>query len=376
MKRRKHDNDSNKENHIRNKISNKINNMTPIELYDALLVSRCERYIKKVQLNEKTKLPKLDREKLDFSEYDYLIHHKTNVQQLKSIAKRFKLKVSGNKNQLFMRIFVFMRLSSLVIKIQKCMRGCIQRLCNSLQGPALIKREICTNVDDFLTFEQLKDIDYKQFFSYKDKDNFVYGFDIVSLYNLIVKSGSKALNPYNRNPIPSYVVSNIKRYLKMSKTLEQSVAIVIPSDEKEEEIQDTIQMRTHQVFHQIDELGNYSQVEWFLSLRRSRLMTFIRELHDIWNYRAQITEETKRMICPPNGNPFINPNQLYSSLHQCENIESMYKIIVPIMEKLVSSGINTDNKTLGAYYVLGALTIVNENAALALPWLYQSFSYV
>jgi hypothetical protein len=36
---------------------------------------------------------------------------------------------------------------------------------------------------------------------------------------------------------------------------------------------------------------------------------------------------------------------------------------------------NQENKALGACYVLGALTIVNENAATALPWLYQSFSY-
>ena len=41
----------------------------------------------------------------------------------------------------------------------------------------------------------------------------------------------------------------------------------------------------------------------------------------------------------------------------------------------IIAGINQDNKALGACYVLGALTIVNENAATALPWLYQSFSY-
>ena len=34
-----------------------------------------------------------------------------------------------------------------------------------------------------------------------------------------------------------------------------------------------------------------------------------------------------------------------------------------------------EHKALGAYYVLGALTIVNETAATSLPWLFQSFSY-
>jgi hypothetical protein len=43
-----------------------------------------------------------------------------------------------------------------------------------------------------------------------------------------------------------------------------------------------------------------------------------------------------------------------------------------VLENLVNTGINVDSKSLGAYYVLSALTLVNETAAEALPWLYQS----
>jgi putative alpha-1,2-mannosidase len=42
------------------------------------------------------------------------------------------------------------------------------------------------------------------------------------------------------------------------------------------------------------------------------------------------------------------------------------------MEKLVNSGINNDNKCLGAYYVLSALTLVNNDAATSLYWLYEA----
>jgi hypothetical protein len=41
---------------------------------------------------------------------------------------------------------------------------------------------------------------------------------------------------------------------------------------------------------------------------------------------------------------------------------------------MVKTGINNDFKTLGAYYVLGALCLVNQNAANSLPWLFQSVS--
>jgi hypothetical protein len=42
----------------------------------------------------------------------------------------------------------------------------------------------------------------------------------------------------------------------------------------------------------------------------------------------------------------------------------------------VNSGIDRDNKCLGAYYVLGALTLVSEDAATSLPWLYQAVCYM
>jgi len=45
------------------------------------------------------------------------------------------------------------------------------------------------------------------------------------------------------------------------------------------------------------------------------------------------------------------------------------------LEKFVNSGIDRDSKSLGAYYVLGGLTLVNPSVATALPWLYQSVCY-
>ena len=38
--------------------------------------------------------------------------------------------------------------------------------------------------EDFYTLEKCSEISFNQFFSFKDNNNFVYGFDIVSIYNL------------------------------------------------------------------------------------------------------------------------------------------------------------------------------------------------
>jgi len=53
-------------------------------------------------------------------------------------------------------------------------------------------------------------------------------------------------------------------------------------------------------------------------------------------------------------------------------MNNVKKVVLEVLEKMVNSGIDNDSKTLGAYYVLGALTLVNHSAAIALPWLYES----
>jgi hypothetical protein len=58
--------------------------------------------------------------------------------------------------------------------------------------------------------------------------------------------------------------------------------------------------------------------------------------------------------------------------HDLLNIK---KIVLDVLEKFVNNGVDRDSKTLGAYYVLGALTLVNDSAATSLPWLFQSVSY-
>ena len=58
-------------------------------------------------------------------------------------------------------------------------------------------------------------------------------------------------------------------------------------------------------------------------------------------------------------------------MHQL-NYYTLKKFIVNIIDSLVNNGINSSSRSLGAYYVLACLTLVNNDAAIAMPWLYQS----
>jgi hypothetical protein len=215
-------------------------------------------------------------------------------------------------------------------------------------------------------------INFHQFISYKDEDRFIYGFDINSLYNLFLKSKSNT-NPYNRRIIPEFVFKNIKSIVRLSRILKININLQFDDDTKNISSEKAIELRALSLFQNIDALGNYSNPQWFLSLNRNQLIKFVRELCDIWNYRAQLANETKRNICPPNGDPFRNLSMPY--IHTEQDMNNVKKIILEVLEKLVNSGADSDSKALGAYYVLGALTIVNETAATSLPWLFQSFGY-
>lgn len=348
-----------------------IKKKSTIEEYTDFIEKRCEKMIKPSKKIEKVSDDNISIPKL--SEYEFIINKNYNVQQLKSFAKYYKLKISGNKSQLINRLYVFLKLSSKIVNIQKLFRGKLQRNYNKYHGPAFMKRLLCTNASDFLTMEEMTLLPFSQFFSYKDVDDFIYGFDIISLYNLIIKSGKRVQNPYNRNEIPKEEIQNIRHLIRLSKILKIQIDIDIQDVNNDISNQKSIELKILDIFQNIDSLGNYSDPAWFLSLNRQQIIKFVRELHDIWDYRAQLSPDTKRKICPPNGDPFrnINVNHILNE----SNIDNIRKIVYPLLEKLVNSGVDKDSKSLGAYYVLGALTLVNENASTSLPWLFQSVSY-
>jgi hypothetical protein len=169
------------------------------------------------------------------------------------------------------------------------------------------------------------------------------------------------------------IIKNIKNIIFLSMILKIHINLHYEDDAQNVSNEKAIELRTLSLFQNINALGNYSDYQWFHSLNKQQLVKFVKELNDIWNYRAQITFETKRNVCPPNGDPFRNLSILY--VYNEQDIFNIKKVILEVLEKLVNTGVDKDSKSLGAFYVLGTLTLVNESAATSLPWLYQSFSY-
>jgi|688.fasta_scaffold267601_2 hypothetical protein len=306
-----------------------------------------------------------------YESYNPFLSNKYTSIQLKQICKHYKLHVTGNKQVLTNVIYKHLYLSHYASILQNFWRKHYTKRFARLHGPAQFKRHLCVNETDFFTMDDLKDIPYTHFFSFKDSDNMIYGFDIMSLYNLIVKNDdNNVLNPYTRNPLSHKIKKDFKSLLYLSKILKEDIPLTMnePEGDKIELNNDN---RAISLFHEIDTLGHYTNPIWFLDLERYQLIIYIRELYDIWTYRAQLSDEIKYEICP-NGNPFSNINMGEITGLTLRELQNMIFIL---MEKLIRSGINQNSHYLGSTYVLCALTLVNSSAAQAMPWLYESVSH-
>jgi len=304
---------------------------------------------------------------LNNCDFNKLIENEYKVTQLKDMCRHYKLKVSGKKKDLIARIYSYLKLSYYSIKIQKRWRKYLYRKFIYKLGPAFKDRSICVNDTDFLTMDELNNVPAVQFFSYKDDDNTIYGFDIKSIYNLLLKNKKNATNPYNRNPFPKQIRKNINDVIKLSGILNIELSVNIQPDNLSREKE--IELKIVGLFQDIDALGNYTNADWFFSLTTVHLIRYIRELLDIWTYRANLDYITKREICPPIGNPFMG---IHINMLPNKNLEELREISLSIIERMVKTGINHGSKCLGANYVLCALTLVNYETAQALPWLYES----
>ena len=301
---------------------------------------------------------------LEFKDYDNILNYNYNVNQLKRIARKYKQKLSGNKNELIFRIYNYLKYSYYANIIQALFRGYLSRLVINNKNKACD----CVNNTDFFTLEPLEKIKDENFFVFSE-NGFNYGFNIKSIFHLI-KQGDKVLNPYTRKEIPEIVIKKIKSFVRVSKIWNKDKNFNIQNINDNLSNEKKLELEVISVFQKIDNLNHITNPNWFLFLNKFGLIRFFRELLDIWSYRLQIENEVKRNIIPPHGKPF--PNHIhFGNLSLLEIKEFMINLI----NDFVSLGTAENYKSLGAYYVLGALTLVSQNAASSMPWLFESFYY-
>lgn len=308
------------------------------------------------------KLPKKE-------EYHFFYKKNYTVPYLKFICKEFKLKKTGKKIELIQRIYKYLREACSVIILQKyAKKYLVSKYIKQLKTQIKYKAN-CKNDTDFFTLEELSEIPNTHFFAFEENNN-LWGFNIISIYNLFIKNTSKEiLNPYTREKINTSVFNSITSFIKLSNILGITINLKLSNNE---EVHLCIKKQNEntslELFQTINEFGHYSHYSWFLTLNRQSLIRFVRDLIDIWEYRAELNLYTKCKICFPNGNPFR-----YNLRALCNNnFYELQKNVLVIISEFITKGITPEFCNMGVSYVLCALTLVNPEAAEAMPWFYNS----
>lgn len=331
------------------------------------------------------------------------------IPSLKEVAKTYKIRSSGKKQEIVDRITDFFLQTKASIKIQTCFRGWICRYIIRLRGKALHTRDLCVNEVDFCTMEPITEIKDDYFYSFTDKQNITYGFDITSLIEMFKRNNK--LNPYTREHWSTSHMNNIitlynlcfilcEGFSKMNipytkdktttinnRNRRQSIRldynpVTRPITREDDLIRYTnianirnhsIDNRINELFIEIDLLGNYTNREWFDNLELRDYIRLYRKLYEIWYYRGELTRDVQNNICPfysPFDGIFTRP-----LLHNEIQLQQIKLACLIVIENMVYSGITEDYRKIGTLHALSALTSVSNSARTSLPWLYESIQY-
>lgn len=337
------------------------------------------------------------------------------LKDLKPILKYYKLKISGNKSDLISRISSFFLNTKSSTAIQTWWRKQLVIISYKIRGPGTKNRKLCTNVVDFNTLEPIENIETNNFFSYSGEDKFIYGFDFNSIIELLNRE-SKPFNPFNREILKKDTIDNIMKLYRITnilfnkpknttnnfnlhsmnipdiytsmglsyqyfrpKTYNKNILKNIKNKNLYYSICklriQTIESRVNNIFYIFDSYGNYTQSSWFYALSFGKLVSFYRQLNDIWNGRHNpINNDIKRKICvlfDPFQVNFTRPIVYNQNSHET-SMNTMRVLCITLMENMIMHSIDDEYSKIGALNCLTALTVVSHHARVTMPWLYES----
>lgn len=235
------------------------------------------------------------------------------------------------------------------------------------RGWNIRRRSKPNNIEDCGTLEKLIVIPIEYYIQYQDEtDNLWYGFDIRTLESIL--ESKHPVNPYN--------TKDLKSNNKLMANYAHKKSFIL--DSKRKMSHDSPKLTESQrfsqfvvrVFQKFDELGQYTDTEWFTTLSLEQLKHFYHLANDMFDYRAQLSDEMKKNIVK-NGLIFHN---FKSTLSKFRNVHTriLQVEILREMERVIDEGVDKEFKILGMNLILSALVEVSHRASLALPHLVQS----
>ena len=220
----------------------------------------------------------------------------------------------------------------------------------------------CVNTEDFYTLDNITDIPIKYRYILKD-NNHSYCFDIRSL-NEYINNNNRILNPYTNTKIDQENLNKIKNKINLYKN---DINFNVKKDVlTKEQVYNQLVLSTFQKF---ENLQFIMDIKWFTSLNLYKLKDLYRVCEDIWNYRAQLTNEQKLKIVH-DGRLFTTPVNVVNKFNYTK-FTYLKHLILDNFNKAVSQGETDNDKKIGAMLMLTGFVEISQDVLNAYPWLSQ-----
>lgn len=339
-----------------------------------------------------------------YSELQNLDKENLNPLRLQASLKKYQIDSTIDKNDF----------ETLVEKLKNHLKPIYYEALEASLGPAKLSE--CQNQTDFFQFDELAEIPEHFFFSFIEADatgienhkiHRAYGCDFRSFQQYIIGlrktqleeaslshlaeppaypnlnqvpntipnlSDSESLpkwlatmtvmNPYNRQKLAPRTLNDYHRKLLFLKKYHPQDSIDFPSLELTP--QQKLKFKILDVFQIIYHYDYPVDHLWFLNLSRDQLLRYYSRLEDIWNFRLNLSLQTKKLIVPHNPNIFSKLE--YQQLRH-QNHFFIQNLMINHLESLVTQGQSLADRKNGAMYLLIGLVEVCPQAAENLPYL-------
>ena len=297
-----------------------------------------------------------------------------------------------------------------IIKLQRFIRKLLYNHKYKLYGPALNNREICVNDSDFYTLDEVKDIPNDDFFSFRDAKNFVYGFHIDSITQLLFKSDEhyfeqfkkkiknkkiiinnnsinlcykqfinllsnhynkiKISNPYTRFCLDNKTKLNIitlyaKKEYDTNLNNNNNNSNISNNDILPIDMKLFVKNKCLEIFQKIDLYGYQTDINWLYNQNTTILKIFYKKLALLWNFEFGLNHEGRYKIAQTN-HVFNNLHDIMTS--RIDKYNLLDKILEPV-NIMVSNGETEPDRQNGCIIILYAMAFINNRCVLANPWL-------
>jgi hypothetical protein len=355
----------------------------------------------------------LENSKIDFYPYSRILatleyYKLVNRNDLGTTKSKFVL-VSNNIAKLEGLMTILIKANThldKLVKLQKWIKTRLIEYSKKLHGPAR-ERAPPVNDSDFVSLDDIKDIPDEDFIALEDAKGFVYGFNLESVVDLILKSDENFLetfkkqsdrlcyrqyihtlynhyckikinNPYTRDLLPCefklrvfqlYARKIFTKLADVNRHIQPGIITGVGQGHGhgQADIKQRVRNKCFSIFQKIDMFGYMTDIAWLMDENVKNMKFFYKRLALQWNLEFGLNNTARYRIARTH-NLFSNSHLQEIMLSRADKYVLLDKIL-DTMNILVSNGESEGDRNTGSILILYALAAINPRCIEANPWL-------